>query len=234
MNETPIPDTRYSRLPGVLWFLAALAGGFGLGYMRSAVIVPDDAAATIANLHSSEFLYRLAMASTLVSQVLMVFFVIELFRIFQPVNRRLVMIMMVSFVLSAAFAAINTINYYAAILVLNQAEFLRGFTTEQITSLSYFLMRIANGPGQGVIELFWPSAYATFGLLIIRSRALPPLFGYLLLIAAAGFTINLVDKYLFPWFYPLRFTQAAQITAALTILPTMLWFLIRGVRRAEC
>src|SRR6185503_896445 len=152
MNETPIPDTRYSRLPGVLWFLAALAGGFGLGYMRSAVIVPDDAAATIANLHSSEFLYRLAMASTLLSQLLTVFFVSELFRMFQPVNRRLAMIMIVSFLLSAAFAAINTINYFSAILILNQAEFLRGFNSEQITSLSYFLMRTANGSGQCVIE----------------------------------------------------------------------------------
>jgi len=229
--STPKPE--YTRIPGLIWLASAIAGGFGLGFIRNGLLVANDAAATIANVQSSEFLYRLAITGTLVSQMLMVFFVVELFRRFRLINLRLALALSISFVIAAAFAAFNTLNHFAALFILASAEIFKGFSPEQISSTAYALIRIANGPGQGVIELFWPTAYFTFGLLTMRSRVAPPVLGYLLMLMGCGFAVNLANKFLFPTFYPLQFTQFAMLCGGIGGLPNMLWWAIRGVPRSE-
>ncbi|MGI8835578.1 MAG: DUF4386 family protein [Pyrinomonadaceae bacterium] len=74
------------RLAGLLYLLAAITGGFSLFYIRSKVIVPGDATATVANIMSSQFLYRAAIVSNLTSQVFTFFFGLTLFQLFKEAN----------------------------------------------------------------------------------------------------------------------------------------------------
>src|ERR1051325_2421655 len=95
-----------SRLPGLLWFLAAVTGGFGLFYIRSKVIVPGDAAATAGNIVASEFLFRAAIVSNLFSQVLMFFFGLTLFRLFKVVHKGLATVLLASILMTVAIAVV--------------------------------------------------------------------------------------------------------------------------------
>jgi uncharacterized membrane protein YoaK (UPF0700 family) len=122
-----------------------------------------------------------------------------------------------------------TLLHSGAIFLLNNPDQLKGFTRDQTDSLAFVLIRIANGPGQGIIELFWPVAYFTLGYLIVRSKLAPAILGYLLLLVSVTFLANITDKYLFPTFYPAQFTLAAQSLAAICILPNILWWTIKGV-----
>ena len=91
-------------------------------------------------------------------------------------------------------------------------------------------LRLANSFGQGLLEIFWTPYYLSFGLLIIKSRFLPKIFGILLMIMSVGFAINIFTKFLIPHFYPAIFTQLAMSLGALGGIPTMLWLLIKGAK----
>lgn len=228
-------DSTYSlkqraRLAGLLWLLSAITGGFGLFYIRTNVIVSGDAATTISNITSSEFLFRAAIVGTLFSSVFLFFFGISLFRIFKEVNIRLATVLLAAIMMTVGLTVINQGNNLGALLILSQPDFLNVFSPEQLKAMAFFLIRQANGTGQGLLEIFWVPYYFSFGLLAIRSGFLPKILGFLLMTMGVGFGINIVDKFLVPQLYPAAFTQLAMTLGALGVLPTMLWLLIKGAK----
>jgi len=63
-----------ARVAGLLWVLVAVTTGFSLIYVRPKVIVSGDAAATINNIIAFESLFRAGIASSILSQILFLFF----------------------------------------------------------------------------------------------------------------------------------------------------------------
>jgi len=96
--------------------------------------------------------------------------------------------------------------------------------------MAMIFVRLSNSFGQGLLEIFWVPYYFSFGLLIIRSRFLPKIFGILLILMSIGFAINILDKFLIPQFYPAMFTRLAMTLGGLGGLPTILWLLIKGAK----
>lgn len=226
-------NKRTARLAGFLWLLSTSAGAFGLSTIRSSILVPGDAAATAANLMASEFLFRAAIVASLISHIFLFFLGLTLFQLFKDVNQRLARVVVASALIAVAIAVMNTLNHFGALLVLSQADFLKVFNTDQLYAMAFIFLRLANSSGQGLIEIFWAPYYFSFGLLVIRSRFLPQIFGILLMIMGFGFAINILEKFLFPQFYPAMFTQLAMLGGALGGIPTMLWLLIKGVNSKQ-
>ena len=222
-------STNTARLAGLLWVLTAVTGGFGLFTIRSRVLVPGDAAATAGNMMSSESLYRAAIVSTLVSEMLLFFLGLILFRLFREVDKRLATVLLASVMMTVGLAVMNTLNHFEALTLLSQAEFLKVFTPPQLDALALVSVRLANGAGQGLVEIFWAPYYVSFGLLVVRSGFLPKILGILLIAMGAGFAINILQKFLVPPFHPLLFTQIAMALGGLGGIPKMLWLLIKGV-----
>ena len=216
------------RRAGLLWLLTAVTGGFGLFYIRSRVIVPGDAAATAGNILALEPMYRAAIVSSLVSQVLQVFLGLTLFELFKGFNKRLATVVLASVLMSVGIAVVNMLNHFGALLVLSRPDFLKVFAPAQLEAMALFLLRLANGSGQGLLEIFWAPYYVAFGLLVVRSRLLPKVLGILLMLMGFGFAVNILQKFLIPQLYPAAFTQLAMALGALGGLPTMLWLLIKG------
>ncbi|HMJ25545.1 MAG TPA: DUF4386 domain-containing protein [Pyrinomonadaceae bacterium] len=229
------PTKNTARLAGVLFLLAAVTGGFGLFYIRSYVIVPGDAATTVANLKGAEFLYRAAIVSGLISQMFLFFFGLTLFRLFRGVHKGLATVFLISIMMTVGIAVVNTLNHFGALLVLSGAEYLKVFTSEQLNALAMIFIRQANGSGQGLLEIFWTTYYFAWGLLIIKSKYLPKILGVLLMMMSVGYAINILDKFLIPQFHPVAFTRLAMTLGAIGGIPTILWLLIKGadVRAVE-
>jgi hypothetical protein len=103
---------KQGRLAGLLWFLCALTGAFGLIYIRSNVLVPGDAAATAAHIVASEFLFRAAIVGNLLSQVFLFFFGLTLFHLFKEVDRKLAMVFLGSVMLTVGIAVVNNLNSF--------------------------------------------------------------------------------------------------------------------------
>src|SRR5918993_2972607 len=111
-------NKRTARLAGFLWLLSTSAGGFGLSTIRSSILVPGDAVATAANLMASEFLFRAAIVSSLISHIFLFFLGLTLFQLFKDVNQRLARVVVASAMVTVALAVMNTLNHFGALLVL--------------------------------------------------------------------------------------------------------------------
>ena len=218
-----------TRLPGLLLFLAAITGGFGLFYIRTYVIAPGDATATVANIRASEFLFRAAVVSTLFSQMFMFFFGLTLFHLFRAVNKQLATVFLTSVLMIVGLAVVNTLHHFEALLILSQTDYLKVFNPEQLNAMATTSSRLANGTGQALLEVFWTPYYFSFGLLVFKYRLLPRVLGILLMVMGVGFAINILDKLLIPQFHPLMFTRLAMMLGALGGIPTILWLLIKGI-----
>ncbi len=97
-----------ARLAGLFYLLQVLTIGFNLGYVRSTLIVAGDAAAT--NISANESLFRLAMASNIVSQIFLFFFGLTIFKVFKGVNKTLATVFLTSLLLSVGIAVVNSLN----------------------------------------------------------------------------------------------------------------------------
>ncbi len=221
------------RLAGLLYFMAALTGGFSLFYIRSKVIVPGDAAATVANIMASQFLYRAAIVSNLAAQVFTFFVGLILFHLFKEANKFWATVFLASVMMTVGLAVGNTLNHFQVLLLLGQAEYLKVFSPEQLNALAMTSIRLANGSGQGVLEIFWTPYYFSFGLLVFKYRFMPRIVGVLLMIMGIGYTINILDKFLVPQFHPLAFTRLAMTLGVLGGIPTLFWLLIKGANEPQ-
>ncbi len=224
-----ISNKTTGRLAGLLYLMAALSGGFSLFYIRSKVIVSGDAAATVANIMASEFLYRTAVVSNLLSQVFTFFFGLTLFQLFKDANKFWATVFLASVMMTVGLAVGNTLNHFEALLLLGQADYLKVFNPAQLNALAMTSVRLANGSGQGVLEIFWTPYYFSFGLLVFKYRFLPRILGVLMMMMGIGYAINILDKFLVPQFHPLAFTRLAMSLGALGGIPTLLWLLIKGL-----
>ena len=224
------PAKRTARLAGLLWLLSVVTGGPGLAYIRSNVIVAGNAAVTAGNVRASEFLFRAAIVGLLFGQVFFFFLGLTLFHLFKEINRRLATVLLASAMMTVGIAVVNTLNHFGALIVLTQADYLKVFTPEQLDGIGMLLLRLGNGIGQGLLEIFWTPFYFSLGLLSIRSGYLPKVLAILLMMMGLGFAINILDKFLVPQFHPLAFTRLAMTLGGLGGIPTILWLLIKGVR----
>jgi hypothetical protein len=134
-----------------------------------------------------------------------------------------------SLTVSIAMAVFNQFNHLGALLVLSHAEYLEAFTPEQLNAAAMIFLRMSNH-GQALLEVFWVPYNFAFGLLIIKSKYAPRVLGILLIVAGFGFGINIFQKILNPQFHPVMFTRLAMSLGALSGIPTMLWFLIKGAK----
>ena len=221
-------DRKTARLAALLWFLTAVAGGFGYSYVRSRV-VNGDAAATAANILASESLFRAAVVSNLVSQVFLLLFGLTMYRYFREVDRTLSRVFMASVMLTVTVAVVNALNSFGALLVLSRADYLSAFTPEQLNAFASVFLKLG-ATGQGLLEIFWVPYYFSFGLLVIRSGFLPKVLGILLMLMSVGFAVNILDKFLTPEFYPQAFTRLAMTLGALGGIPLFVGLLIKGLK----
>jgi hypothetical protein len=225
MNE----PAQTTRLPGLLWFLTTAIGGFGFGYIRSS-IVAGDAQATATNILAAESLFRLAIVCSLVSQIFLFFFGLTIFHLFKELFGFLATVLLTSVLLTVGVAVANHLNHLGALVVLGQPEYLKVFTADQLKAMAMLLLRLAVGTGQGLLEMFWVSYYFALGLLVIRSKAAPRILGALQVLMSFGFAINILQKFLVPQFHPQLFTTLAMSCGALGGIPSILWFLIVGLK----
>ena len=223
------PSVARSRRAGLLWLLAAVTGGVAMSYVRRHVYVPGDAVATARAIVSDPFRFRLAIVGALVSQLAMLFLALELYRVFAPAGRTLARVLLVSTAIGVGLASANQLPNLLALLWLGPDPYLRTFSQAQRETLVLVLLRVQNGAGQGVLEIFWTPFYVAFGLLALRTRAMPRVLGVLLVLMGTGFAVNILDKFLFPQFQPAFFTSLAMGLGALAGIPTILWLLIRGL-----
>ena len=217
-----------ARVAGLLYLLLALIAPIGLMVVPGQLIVHGDAAATAERIRNSEWLLRLGIGSELAHQALAIFLVLALYRLFKPVDedyaRQLVIL---GALVSVPIMFVNVLNDVAALMLLSGAGFLSPFTQPQLEALAYFFLRL-HGRGIDVASVFWGLWLFPFGILVVRSRFIPRLFGYLLWIAGAAYLVAAFATLVAPQLSPLVSKFALPLEMA--EVPIIFWLAIWGAR----
>jgi hypothetical protein len=196
-------------------------GFFGIMYVPSVLLVPGDAAATSRNILASERLFRSGTVSHLISQVILIFLVLALYRLLKPVNKDHAVLMVVLALVAVPMAFLNEVNHLAALRLLGNADD-GAFTSSQLHAQAMLFLDMREN-GILVTLAFWGLWLLPLGFLVFRSGFLPKLLGILLVIAGAAYVIDVGAQLLFPGAPTIgQFTFVGELLFAL-------WLLIKGV-----
>ncbi len=219
---------KQARVAGVWYFLVLLIAPIGLVYVPNKLYVRGNATATADHIRASEMLLRIGIATELLHEVLWVFVVLALYRLFKPVSESHARAMLIlGALVSVPIVFANVLNEIAAMVLVSGAEFLAVFNKPQLDALAFLFYRL-HGQGLNVASIFWGVWLFPFGTLVIRSGFIPRVLGVLLPIAGIGYVTSSFTTLLLPGYE----STVDRIAGILEFgeLPIIIWLLIWGAR----
>lgn len=165
------------RKAGLLYLLLTPLGVMGILFIPSYFVVADDIGATMENIANEELLFRTGILSSLATQIVQIFVVLALYRLFEHVNKRMAAFMVISILVAVPIAMLNELNYFAVLESLGNGE-----------QVSMFLS--LHEYGVFVAQIFWGIWLFPMGYLAYKSGFIPKIIGVLLIIACFGYLID--------------------------------------------
>jgi len=219
---------RYARIAGVLFLVSLVAGGFGEAYVPSRLIVAHDAAATVANIRNFDFLYRLGFATFLIESLCDITLVVILYVLLKPVNKELSLLAAFFGLVGTALFAFAELFYFAPLLIIGGADYLKTFTPDQLNALALLSMKFYGYAGM-IFTAYYGMSWIVRAYLIWNSGYLPKFLGVLMAIGGIGFVVRnfaliLAPAYASDVFLMLMFPGGLLMT---------IWLLVKGVDLAK-
>jgi hypothetical protein len=166
--------------------------------------------------------------SHLISQIILIFLVLALYRLLKPVNKDHAVLMVVLALLGIPIAFLNEVNHLAALRLLSSTDD-GAFTSTQLHAQAMLFLDMREY-GLVIAHIFWGLWLLPLGFLVFKSGFLPGLLGVLLMIGGVAHLMDAGTQLLFPGVPTLtRFSFAFAILAAIGELLFALWLLIKGV-----
>ena len=215
------PSTR-ARVLAALYLLVIACGVIAQVFIADALVVPDDAARTAANISENRSLYRLAYTIFMVEMVAQIVTSALFYDLLKPVNRSLARITAIIGITGAGIKTFARLFYYTPLLLLDSAPALSAIEPAQLAAWSLAFIRI-NDQGAAIALIFFAFESLLGGWLMYRSGFLPRFLGVVSMVGGIGWM-----TYLWP---PLG-AQAFMFVALFGIVGVIVtsgWLLIRGV-----
>ncbi len=223
-NRSP---QRYVRIAGVFYLAIIALGLFGEVFVRGALVVSGDAAATAQRIADSPLLWRMGIAGDLLMHVFDLPVIVVLYLVLRPVSEPLALFTTLINVVQTAVLALNKLNLVLPLLLLSGGSTLKTFTPEQLQSLAYLAIK-AHSFGFGIGLIFFGVACVVRGYLIFASGFLPKALGGLLVVAGFSYLLNSFALLLAPALASALFPYVL-IPAFVGELLLALWMIFKGV-----
>lgn len=182
----------------VLYFLWVIVGIFSIVYVPSVLIVSGDAAQTAQNITENMWMFHAGIVGSLITQLIYIFVVLLLYKLFQTVNKTQASFMLVLALVAVPIAMINTLNRVGAILVLNgSSTYLNVFSTDQIHALMMLFLDM-NQFGVYIASIFWGLWLFPLGYLISKSGYFPKNIGFFVMLGGVGYLVESFGNLLIP------------------------------------
>lgn len=216
----------YARAGGAMYVVIIILGLF-IELTRGRFLVGGDAAATAANLHSMESLWRLATATEILALLPTLGLVMVYFVLFKPVSRELNLLVTFIAVVAVAVQVVATLFLQTALFPLGDAAYLKAFSPEQLNAQVVLAIR-ARDLGFNLALLIFGCGFLIRGYLIFRSSFLPKALGVLIAIGGVCYATNSLALLLAPAFAG-RLFPAILIPCFIGETSLALWLLFKGV-----
>jgi len=213
------------RKAGLFYLLVAVFAGYAQ-FIRTSMIVPGDATATVNHIMASEALFRVGIVSDLIGQIFHVLLILVLYQLFKTVNHNQSRLMFTLALIPVPIACINMVNQFAPLLLLNGSIYRNISEPAQLHAQILFFLDL-HKHGILIAQLFWGLWLLPLGYLAFRSEFIPQIFGILLMAACIGYVVGSFITFLFPN-YEAMF-KWVYIEPAIAEISFAFWLLIKGV-----
>ncbi len=220
---SPRKAIKYLRILYPIWIVFGL---FGIMYVPGKIIVAGDATTTAANLVANELLFRMGIVGSLITQLLQIFVVLVLYKLFKSVNKGNASLMVMFALVGIPISMLNTLNRVAALLILNGADYLTAFTEGQLHALAMLFLNF-NEQGVIIASVFWGLWLIPQGMLIRKSGWFPRILGNLMVLAGLSYLLGTFVHLLLP-----NFEAISPILEIMTFgeVIFMGWVLFKGAK----
>ncbi len=224
-------NKKTARFAGFLYLLVVIFGIFSLMYIPSQLIVWDNPAATVENIRSSEFLFRLEILTGLLCYLFFLLLPFVLYQLFKKVNKTYAVLMTVLAVTSVPISFSNFVHLFDILSLVGNTEYLGIYAPEQI-QVQVMLALKSYSRGNLVAQVFWSLWLFPFGYLVFKSGFLPKLLGIFLMVGSCGYFIDFLGRTLCGDFGSWGLSDYITIPASIGEIGTCLWLLIMGIKEA--
>lgn len=216
----------YARIGGVLYLLIIIFGFCSQFFVRDRLIVSGDVAATATNITASETLWRVAIASDLISLICAVALLVILYILFRPVHKDLALLAMILNLVSFPIEAMSKLCLFAALFLSGNAAYLKAFEPGQAQALAFIALKL-HDYGFAVDLVFFGVTCLIYGYLLFNSGYFPKILGVLMTIAGLSYLTNSLTLILAP-------TYASTVFAVLGLAligeaSLTFWLIVKGV-----
>lgn len=142
-------------------------------YVPSKLIVSGDATATADRIRASGSLLRIGIGSELFHQIIGIFLVLALYRLFKAVNKKhAVLLVILGSLVSLPIVFLKVLNEIAALILVSGANFLSVFSKPQLDALRICFF-VLHGQGLEVAAIFRGLWLFPFGMLVFDRVSSP-------------------------------------------------------------
>jgi hypothetical protein len=186
-----------ARIAGGFYLINIVTGIFAIIFVRSALLVPGNAAATAANILAHEMRFRLGFAAEIVTCLTNIPMAVIFYNLFKVVNKNVALADVFLNLVGTAIEGVVLLNHFAPLVLLRGGGFLGVFTPEQLQAQAYVSLQLQD-VGLSIALVFFGFDILVTGYLVFRSTFLPRIIGVLLAIEGTGYLINSFTLFLAP------------------------------------
>lgn len=216
----------WARAAGLAYLGVAFLAGFAEFSVRTGMVVPGDAAATMATIAADQTTYGLAGIADLFVLLLDAFLGLALWVLLKPVDRNLALLALFLNLLRLPWMGANVVFHFGVLLLVNGA--LPSFPPEQVQELAQLLLDL-HAYGYTANGIFFGAWCFVVGVLFYRSGFVPKLLGLAMMLALVGYWTDLFLVFVAPE-YEMYISPIALTPAALAEVATCLWLTFMGGR----
>ncbi len=212
MNEISLKRTSIQlRFLYPLWVVVAV---LSLIVIPSRFIEGASPEATVANIQEHDFLFRLSVVGSLLTQIFFIIIPIWLYRLFRGISPALCHLMLAFALVSVPITMSLELYRFSALSFLDEPA--------QVEQLLQLAKR-----GLLISYLFWGLWLFPLGRLVYLSGFFPRFIGILVYLGGLGYLLGSVGRMLWP-----EFEQLHRIGEWFTFGETLfiLWFVVVGIR----
>jgi hypothetical protein len=186
-----------ARIAGFLYLINILTGIFAIIFVRSALLVPGDAAATAHNILAHEMRFRLGFVAEIVTCLTNIPMAVIFYNLFKVVNKNVARADVFLNLVGTAIEGVILLNHFAPLIFLQGGGYLHAFTPEQLQAQAYVSLQLQD-VGLSIALVFFGFDILVTAYLILSSTFLPRFVGILLAIEGVGYLINSFTLFLAP------------------------------------
>lgn len=214
--------SRAARLAGTLHLSLVPLGVFSFAYVPAVLIARNDIAGTVQNIAGNQALFRSGIISHLLSQVIVVFLMMAIHRLFSPIDAARTRLIVAMALVSVVISFVSELNQFAILSLLADASVDADGLQHQVR-----LLLELHRTSVLLAQIFWGLWLMITAFVILSSRMLPRWLGVLLLAASAGYLFDSA-----------AYLAGARIGSIATLtfvgeLTLPVWLLVKGVNGGE-